>query len=128
MGLLQKLATDNRIQLEGRPKEDNRALSVVTCAQKKRAQSQEETQGDAIESQEETQEDSVKSREGTQGNIIMSLEEAHKVPAEYREVSLACRMTIGSWNLSQQRRVSMRKENSRSMASCLGNKGKQGLI
>ena len=45
MGLLRQLARDNRIQLEGRPKENSTALVVVKRAQKKRAQSQEDSGG-----------------------------------------------------------------------------------
>ena len=70
MELLQQLAKDNKIQLEDRRKEDDRALAVVTRAQK-RARTHE----DAVESQEGTQEDVVKSQEKTQEHAVESHEE-----------------------------------------------------
>ena len=64
MELLQQLARDNRVrleevQLEEKPKEDDKALAVVTQVQKRArnqtdtAESQEETRENVIETQEE---------------------------------------------------------------------------
>ena len=56
--------------MEERPKEDDRALTVVTHAQK-RAQMQKDT----IESQETTNEDAVRPQEDTQKNFNKTQEE-----------------------------------------------------
>ena len=77
MELLQQLARDNRVrleevQLEERPKEDDKALAVVTRAQKRArnqtdtAESQEETQENVIETQEEVRDNGSR----IQGGII----------------------------------------------------------
>ena len=68
MELLEQLAIDNRVrleevQLDERPKEDDKALAVVTLAQK-RAQNQT----DNVESREETQENVIGTQEEVRAN------------------------------------------------------------
>ena len=64
MKLLQHLNKNNNVQLEERPKEDFRALAVVTCIQK-RARIEKDT----IKSQEKTHQDAIRSQEDTQENF-----------------------------------------------------------
>ena len=63
MELLQQLAEHQGIHLEERPEESSDEIALVTRAQKKRAQSQQETQEDAIKSKEENVDTSQKEDE-----------------------------------------------------------------